>query len=84
MTQSRYSRAKLSTRVEFPVENLDLSSWVSGPAGDKSLVYDLIGVDNHSGSMAGGHYTAYAKNFITDDWCNFNGMMSHLSLHRLI
>ncbi|KAJ5160894.1 uncharacterized protein N7482_007898 [Penicillium canariense] len=71
-TQSRYSRAKLSTRVEFPVENLDLSGWVSGPAADTSLVYDLIGVDNHSGSMSGGHYTAYAKNFITDDWCSFN------------
>lgn len=74
MTQSRFSRAKLGTKVEFPVEELDLSSWVTGPAGDKALVYDLIGVDNHMGSMAGGHYTAYAKNFITDDWCSFNGM----------
>ncbi|KAF7719981.1 Ubiquitin carboxyl-terminal hydrolase [Penicillium ucsense] len=71
-TQSRYARAKLGTKVDFPVENLDLSPWVTGPTGDKSLVYDLIGVDNHSGSMSGGHYTAYAKNFITDDWCSFN------------
>lgn len=29
---------------------------------DKKLIYDLFGVDNHSGSLLGGHYTAYAKN----------------------
>ena len=73
-TQSFRSRSKLDTLVRFPLQNLDLSRYVSGPNDGKPLVYDLIGVDCHSGSMGGGHYYAYAKNFVTGDWCDFNGM----------
>jgi hypothetical protein len=27
--------------------------------------------------MAGGHYTAFAKNFVVDKWCSFNGRHMH-------
>ncbi|TYZ61681.1 hypothetical protein PybrP1_005693 [[Pythium] brassicae (nom. inval.)] len=30
--------------------------------------YDLYGVVNHQGALGGGHYTAYAKNFLDDQW----------------
>lgn len=30
--------------------------------------YDLYGVVNHQGALGGGHYTAYAKNFVDDQW----------------
>ena len=73
MQSSRWSRSKLDTLVRFPIEDLDLSSHISGPSDGKPLLYDLVGVDNHMGSMNGGHYTAFAKNFITGDWCDFNG-----------
>lgn len=76
--QSRYVRMKLDTLIDFPLEGLDMSSRVEGPDDGKSLMYDLIGVDNHSGTMGGGHYTAYAKNFMTDEWCSFNGRFSSL------
>ncbi|KAJ5083903.1 hypothetical protein NUU61_008482 [Penicillium alfredii] len=72
--QTRFSRLKLDTKVNFPIEGLDLSGRVQGPHDDKGFVYDLIGVDCHVGSMSGGHYTAYAKNFRTGKWCSYNGM----------
>lgn len=72
-------RRKLGTRVDFPINDLDLSGRVNGPDDGKSLKYDLIAVDCHSGGMGGGHYYAFAKNFITGEWCNFNGkpLLSH-------
>ncbi|CAI5715670.1 unnamed protein product [Peronospora destructor] len=30
--------------------------------------YNLYGVINHQGALGGGHYTAYAKNFVDDQW----------------
>lgn len=30
--------------------------------------YDLYSVVNHQGALGGGHYTAYAKNFLDDQW----------------
>ncbi|KAE8901676.1 hypothetical protein PF007_g4601 [Phytophthora fragariae] len=30
--------------------------------------YSLYGVVNHQGALGGGHYTAYAKNFVDDQW----------------
>ncbi len=39
----------------------------------KSLMYDLIAVDNHYGGLGGGHYTAYAKHAKTDGWYEYNG-----------
>ena len=35
-------------------------------------MYDLVGVINHYGSMNFGHYVAFAKNSITDQWYEFN------------
>ncbi|GMF23545.1 unnamed protein product [Phytophthora lilii] len=30
--------------------------------------YNLYGVVNHQGALGGGHYTAYARNFVDDQW----------------
>ncbi|KAJ5988104.1 hypothetical protein N7481_003314 [Penicillium waksmanii] len=69
---NRYRRMKLDTLVDFPLEELDLSKYITGPDDGKPMKYDLIGVDNHSGSMNGGHYTAYCKNFEDGRWYDFN------------
>lgn len=56
--------------VDFPLESLDLSKYVIGYNKD-SYVYDLYGVCNHSGSVAGGHYTAFVKN-ANNKWYHYN------------
>jgi len=35
-------------------------------------MYDLVGVINHYGSMNFGHYVAFTKNSINDQWYEFN------------
>jgi ubiquitin C-terminal hydrolase len=71
---SRSWRDKIDTLVEFPVEGLDMSSYVHNPEQKKQepIIYDLIGVANHFGGLGGGHYTAYAKNAPLDSWYSFD------------
>lgn len=73
---NRGFRDKIDVLVDFPVEGLDLTGRVAAPEEGKSLVYDLFAVDNHYGGLGGGHYTAFAKNFLTGEWYEYNGMPS--------
>jgi len=68
----RFSSAnnKNQILVDFPLENLNLSEYVIGYNKD-SYVYDLYGVCNHSGSVQGGHYTAFVKN-ANGKWYHYN------------
>ncbi|KAL2384004.1 hypothetical protein RJZ90_002246 [Blastomyces dermatitidis] len=68
---NRGFRDKIDALVDFPLE-LDMTGRVQMPEEGKSLIYDLIAVDNHYGGLGGGHYTAYAKNFINDTWYEYN------------
>ncbi len=34
--------------------------------------YDLVAVSLHGGTLTGGHYTAYARNFLNGKWYNFD------------
>lgn len=70
---SRGFRDKLDVFVDFPVEGLDMSGRVENPEPGESLIYDLFAVDNHYGGLGGGHYTAYAKNFMSGEWNEYNG-----------
>ncbi|KAI0481593.1 hypothetical protein F4859DRAFT_425947 [Xylaria cf. heliscus] len=74
-SSSGYRRDKLETLVEFPTENLDITSRVLQTEEGKQEKYDLIGVDCHYGGLGGGHYTAYAKNFIDGQWYSYNAYM---------
>ncbi|KAL1964943.1 hypothetical protein VTN77DRAFT_6296 [Rasamsonia byssochlamydoides] len=65
-------RDKIDDLVDFPVEGLDLTGRVRAPEEGESLIYDLFAVDNHYGGLGGGHYTAYAKNFLTGEWNEYN------------
>ena len=82
-SSNRNLRDKLEVRVDYPTENLDLSGMVRDQQDGKSLVYDLIAVDNHYGGLGGGHYTAYAKNFYNEGWYEYNGECLSLSLNSL-
>jgi len=56
--------------VSFTLDDLDLSDYVIGYK--KNIYkYELYGVCNHSGSVMGGHYTAYVKN-ANGKWYHFN------------
>ncbi|XP_063089362.1 ubiquitin carboxyl-terminal hydrolase 45 isoform X2 [Cavia porcellus] len=62
--QAGMSLRKVNRHVDFPLM-LDLAPFCSATCknvnmGDKVL-YDLYGIVEHSGSMRGGHYTAYVK-----------------------
>ncbi|RLN49284.1 hypothetical protein BBJ29_008926 [Phytophthora kernoviae] len=69
-------RDKISTLVDFPIEGLDLSEFVTGPHNGP-MIYDLYAVSEHMGGLGGGHYTAVAKNPVNQRWFSFND--SHTS-----
>jgi ubiquitin carboxyl-terminal hydrolase 4/11/15 len=59
--------------VKFPVEGLDMRPYVITLQNEpEPVLYDLIGVSNHYGSLNGGHYTAAVKNCVTGKWYNMN------------
>jgi len=70
-----WRRDKLDTTVTFPVEGLDLTKRIASPQPGKQEIYDLIAVDDHWGGLGGGHYTAKAKNFIDNQWYDYNGKL---------
>jgi ubiquitin carboxyl-terminal hydrolase 8 len=65
-----HSFQKNQILVSFPLDNLNLSDYVIGYKKN-SYLYELYGVCNHSGSVSGGHYTAYVKN-ANGKWYHFN------------
>ncbi|KAJ6446345.1 a-pheromone processing metallopeptidase Ste23 [Purpureocillium lavendulum] len=77
-SSSGWRRDKLDVLVDFPIENLDLTSRVIQKENGKDEIYDLIAVDDHYGGLGGGHYTAYAKNFVDGRWYSFNDSSVHV------
>ncbi|KAK4156700.1 ubiquitin carboxyl-terminal hydrolase [Chaetomidium leptoderma] len=71
-SSSGWRRDKLDILVDFPVENLDLTKRVIDKEDGKQEVYDLIAVDDHWGGLGGGHYTAFARNFVDGEWYEYN------------
>ena len=70
--------AKIKTTVRFPID-LDMSPYVGEhvaalAAGEARppLLYELVSVSNHSGTVSYGHYTAYARNFANGKWYSLN------------
>lgn len=70
-----FVRDKLNTFVDFPLSGLDMSDFArysqrqflrcgGAPPTPGAVVYDLYGVVNHMGGMAGGHYTAYTNSAV--------------------
>ena len=72
-SSSAFRRDKLDVFVDFPIEGLDLTSRVIETEEGKQEIYDLFAVDDHWGGLGGGHYTAFAKNFIDNEWYEYNG-----------
>ncbi|WWC72251.1 uncharacterized protein I206_106213 [Kwoniella pini CBS 10737] len=43
-----------------------------GEQEGEEMIYDLYAVDNHFGGMGGGHYTAFCRNRVDDQWYNYD------------
>ncbi|RMZ82217.1 hypothetical protein DV738_g1753, partial [Chaetothyriales sp. CBS 135597] len=71
-SSNRNFRDKLDVRVDYPIQGLDMSTMIQDVEPGKSTYYDLIAVDNHYGGLGGGHYTAFAKHPITNQWYEYN------------
>ncbi|KAF5092612.1 hypothetical protein D0Z03_002783 [Geotrichum reessii] len=72
---------KLDDLVNFPILGLDMTDRIKKTRYDGKVeetieegdqVYDLFAVDNHYGGLGGGHYTAFAKNFVDNEWYYFD------------
>lgn len=63
--------AKNGKLIDFPLEGLDLSSYVEGYDQGTDSIYDLYSVVNHRGSHFYGHYTNTSKNF-DGNWIYFD------------
>tara|TARA_B100000035_G_scaffold200234_1_gene171250 strand:+ start:1955 stop:2941 length:987 start_codon:yes stop_codon:yes gene_type:complete len=64
------SLRKNHSLVDFPIDNCDLTKYVEG-YNSKSYIYELFAICNHSGSMAGGHYTSMVKTR-KNNWYHMN------------
>lgn len=61
---------KIHTMVHTPLNDVDLSKYISGYNAHE-YKYDLFGTGDHSGGVNGGHYTANIKN-PNGKWYKFN------------
>lgn len=71
---SSYS-TKVTTSVSFPLYDLDLSPFVSSSSAvqNELAVYDLCAfVTHHGNSAESGHYLAYCKNELDNNWYEFD------------
>jgi ubiquitin C-terminal hydrolase len=64
--------SKIDADVDFPLDGLDMSQYVSHSPNGESLIYDCYAVSNHYGNMGFGHYTAYSKNPLDGLWYEFD------------
>jgi ubiquitin carboxyl-terminal hydrolase 8 len=66
-------RDKITTLVDFPIENLDMNRYILNTAATTTNSgYNLYATSNHSGTLDGGHYTALCRHFQFDKWFKFD------------
>lgn len=63
-------RDKISTYVDYPIDNLELGSFILN--NKNSFNYRLYGISNHTGTLDGGHYTALCRHLDIDRWFKFD------------
>eukprot|EP00047_Mylnosiga_fluctuans_P019186 m.79853 g.79853 ORF g.79853 m.79853 type:complete len:1226 (+) comp8016_c0_seq2:46-3723(+) len=63
-------RSKITDMIHYPLNNLDLSAFVS--SGAVGGPYSLYGVCQHTGTLTGGHYTAVCRNPYNQRWYHYD------------
>ena len=61
--KTMFSCRKNSIMIDFPLVGLDISNYVDQctHSAQSNLVYDLVAVNNHYGTIQDGHYDSYCK-----------------------
>ncbi|XP_058738954.1 ubiquitin carboxyl-terminal hydrolase 8-like [Vicia villosa] len=67
----RYFKNKLETFVDFPINDLDLSTYVAHRSCPSPYSYMLYAISCHYGGLGGGHYTAFVR-YGHDKWYEFD------------
>lgn len=63
---------KIHTHIDFPVEDLNLTQYISKDKSDpNNYIYSLYAVNYHSGNSNSGHYWSACKN-LDKDWYIYN------------
>jgi ubiquitin carboxyl-terminal hydrolase 8 len=62
---------RINTDIKFPVNNLNIGSYFNEYVS-KDVMYELYGVIMHRGNMHFGHYVAFTKNPINEEWYHFD------------
>jgi ubiquitin carboxyl-terminal hydrolase 2/21 len=70
--QTTSSYRKLSSVVQFPLNDLDMSPYLAKAAVSTPKRYNLYAVSNHVGTPFSGHYTANCKHPNCADWYTCN------------
>ncbi|XP_075877900.1 ubiquitin carboxyl-terminal hydrolase 33 [Nelusetta ayraudi] len=63
---------KIGTHVSFPLEGLDLQSFLAKDGSAQTTNYDLLSVICHHGTASSGHYIAYCRNDVNNLWYEFD------------
>lgn len=65
-----WKKVKINDKFEFPLE-FDLMPLTDhSSSNEDKIIYSLVGIINHCGTMEGGHYQSYIKR--GEKWFNFN------------
>lgn len=56
--------------IKFDINNLDMTEYIYNATGN--IKYKLKAVCMHEGSCNAGHYIAYSRNFINNEWYKYN------------
>ncbi|NBO98876.1 MAG: ubiquitin carboxyl-terminal hydrolase [Proteobacteria bacterium] len=63
---------KVDTHIDFPLEDLDLTKYISNLRGDpNNYLYDCYAINYHNGDLDGGHYWSACRN-VNNCWYLFN------------
>lgn len=74
---------KMNSKIDFPLESLDLTEYCIGYDKHKSY-FDLFAICNHVGNSNSGHYFSYCKNQ-NNKWYEFNDeIVSEISKDNII
>ncbi|KAJ1390659.1 Ubiquitin specific protease, conserved site [Sesbania bispinosa] len=68
---SRFFKNKLETFVDFPINDLDFSTYIAHRSSQSSNRYVLYAISCHYGGLGGGHYTAFVR-YGHDKWYEFD------------
>ena len=68
----RHYTTKTRSKVVFPIDDFDVTDYMSELHTISNTHYELKAISEHQGSYGFGHYIAYCKNSINNKWYEFN------------